>query len=428
MKHKGISDLNFESGRSMVETLAVLAIAGILSVVAVAGYKHSINKYKANEVVHDGQMIYIQLKARINAKEIPWTDDTTLNSKYHFQYQIDKADSPYVKVDAIPEGVCKQLLQMATPGRLAFYTIGGVPFTTCAESNEIVMAFEGVGDPVISCNDGSECAELNKYCNSQTGICESCPNGQKPNATHTECVGLCDAATQTECQNQDEQLWCCDINENGKPTICGENVGECIEFDGICEYTMTQQTQTKAADCWYDLSQTTDKNTLSDSLLRVGQGCTGNRYCYLAYKDGNCGTTAGGDYYGRLYGTCLERTAATSQCNVSEVTPVLTEGQGCTGNRYCYLAYKDKSCGATAGGDFTGTLYGTCLERTAATSQCNVSEVTPVLSETIGCPASQYCYLKWKAKECSATAGGDYTGTIYGTCLERTNTSPTCLF
>ena len=42
-----------ESGRSMVEMLAVLAIIGVLSIGGVAGYGYAINKYRANELMNE---------------------------------------------------------------------------------------------------------------------------------------------------------------------------------------------------------------------------------------------------------------------------------------------------------------------------------------------------------------------------------------
>ena len=41
-----------ESGRSMVEMLGVLAIIGVLSVGGIAGYTHSMKKYRANELAN----------------------------------------------------------------------------------------------------------------------------------------------------------------------------------------------------------------------------------------------------------------------------------------------------------------------------------------------------------------------------------------
>ena len=42
-----------QSGRSMVEMLGVLAIIGVLSVGAIAGYRYAMNQYIANETIND---------------------------------------------------------------------------------------------------------------------------------------------------------------------------------------------------------------------------------------------------------------------------------------------------------------------------------------------------------------------------------------
>ena len=41
------------TGRSMIEMLGVLAIIGMLSIGALAGYRTVMNKHKANETIHD---------------------------------------------------------------------------------------------------------------------------------------------------------------------------------------------------------------------------------------------------------------------------------------------------------------------------------------------------------------------------------------
>ena len=42
-----------ESGRSMVEMLGVLAIAGILSIVGIAGFRYAMNKHYTNELINE---------------------------------------------------------------------------------------------------------------------------------------------------------------------------------------------------------------------------------------------------------------------------------------------------------------------------------------------------------------------------------------
>ena len=44
---------NFESGRSMVEMLGVLAVVGVLSVAGIAAYNNAMNKYRANEILNE---------------------------------------------------------------------------------------------------------------------------------------------------------------------------------------------------------------------------------------------------------------------------------------------------------------------------------------------------------------------------------------
>lgn len=46
-----------QNGRSMVEMLGVLAIIGILSIGAIYGYSYAMNRYRANEIIHQGSLI-----------------------------------------------------------------------------------------------------------------------------------------------------------------------------------------------------------------------------------------------------------------------------------------------------------------------------------------------------------------------------------
>ncbi len=44
-------EMSREQGRSMVEMLGVLAIIGVLSIGAIAGYTMAMNRYRANEIL-----------------------------------------------------------------------------------------------------------------------------------------------------------------------------------------------------------------------------------------------------------------------------------------------------------------------------------------------------------------------------------------
>ncbi len=54
---------NEETGRSMLEMLGVLAIAGILSVTAISGYMVAMRRYRANEIVQTASMLSIMARS-----------------------------------------------------------------------------------------------------------------------------------------------------------------------------------------------------------------------------------------------------------------------------------------------------------------------------------------------------------------------------
>ncbi|MBE6456262.1 MAG: hypothetical protein IJO11_04425, partial [Alphaproteobacteria bacterium] len=52
MYKKSVSEI----GRSMVEMLGVLAIIGVLSVAGIAGYRYAMDRYIANDVLHESNI------------------------------------------------------------------------------------------------------------------------------------------------------------------------------------------------------------------------------------------------------------------------------------------------------------------------------------------------------------------------------------
>ncbi len=79
-----------QDGRSMVEMLGVLAIIGILSVGAIAGYSHAMFKYRMNKTI-DVVTHFLQNLAELEQKK--WGDDI-----------YSKED--YVKYGLLPEEMC----------------------------------------------------------------------------------------------------------------------------------------------------------------------------------------------------------------------------------------------------------------------------------------------------------------------------------
>ena len=74
---------NCESGRSMVEMLGTLAIIGVLSVGAIAGYSYGMNKYRANQTIHDITLRAVDLmtqasQGRTELSLAEWDKETTI--------------------------------------------------------------------------------------------------------------------------------------------------------------------------------------------------------------------------------------------------------------------------------------------------------------------------------------------------------------
>lgn len=53
MKNNHIFQKQNQSGRSMVEILGVIAIIGVLSIGGIIGYSYGMDKYRANQTIHD---------------------------------------------------------------------------------------------------------------------------------------------------------------------------------------------------------------------------------------------------------------------------------------------------------------------------------------------------------------------------------------
>ena len=113
-----------QSGRSMVEMLGVLAIIGVLSVGAIAGYRYAMNQYIANETINDvliwaatvrGIPDYQNLAK--NAGEYEFSSlGTTTKTGYPIYADIQSEDwangAFQIVVENVPNEVCQRIIEM----------------------------------------------------------------------------------------------------------------------------------------------------------------------------------------------------------------------------------------------------------------------------------------------------------------------------
>lgn len=107
--------MNKEVGRSMVEMLGVLALVGILSIGAVAGYRYAINKYAANvtqDELTKWAMVYASQLVKNDTLDTSEMGSVT-KMKYWIAARISSVSDDYfvIALSNVPPEVCKHLLK-----------------------------------------------------------------------------------------------------------------------------------------------------------------------------------------------------------------------------------------------------------------------------------------------------------------------------
>ena len=435
-----------EEGRSMVEMLGVLAVVGLLSVIAVAAFRIALNKAKANAIIHDGRMVWAEALAwQTVPTRNDWIDSQAANeSGKSFAVWRDIKDNNYIKVEGVEEEVCEQMLPHQHEGSLLFLTTSFEDLTACPEGeNAIVMAFDGVSGKPAECENQKGCQDLYSdafYCDGD-GHCQECDATiSVVNETGDGC--RCNSNMALTCDDGNGNTWCCGQDEYGNERICGDEIGECTESDGTCEYTVNVPTEfTYTTNCSYRVSVPSEFRYTTNCSYNVSvnettgavtvspreDNCPTGQYCYLAYTESDCSQEATEIESGILYGTCILETAADKSCGYDQNSQITVEPNqdNCPTGQYCYLAYTESDCSQEATEIESGILYGTCILETAADKSCAYGSASNVtVSESIGCPINKYCYLKWTDSSCSSVAETVETGTLYGACMGYTSTNP----
>ncbi len=181
MRKKRIS---MESQRSMVEILGVLALVGLLSIAGIIGIFVAIDKNMANTIIHDSKMAFMDMKTPSTKPSLDWTSISFQPvSQKTMTVRRDSLGRDFVKVDNIDQRVCNQMLNMRVENVLNFYNLDNTEMTSCLETNDIIIDWNGFGPPAV-CQTVSDCDVLNEppfegICSDQ-GQCQAYPSYQKP--------------------------------------------------------------------------------------------------------------------------------------------------------------------------------------------------------------------------------------------------------
>ena len=249
-------NLQYESGRSMVEMLGTLAIIGVLSVGGIAGYSYGMDKYRANRTMYDVNVRAIDVLAQFDA-----TGDATLDGWKNEKtlYPITLEDETIgIQVSGVPSRVCELMVEGMEKHAKAVKINAeyvGENAGDCGNENTLVFYFdedEESGGRVEKCGD--IVCEQCQTCDTSTNTCVAVPDGMSPSdmptCTNGEyksyCVGgVCLADGSKECGGDPECTFYdgeCVLVDSGEYMLLGIGGFSCTKngqngycMNGICQ-------------------------------------------------------------------------------------------------------------------------------------------------------------------------------------------------
>ena len=466
--------LTGQTGRSMTEMLGVLAIAGVLSVVGVIGYQYAVNKIKANRILNDVRLAYVNVNSY---QDLPLNQLTPITFTSASGYSIltqrvatSNGLTDVIITKNVEQDVCNHLTDMVqqTAWKMFLVDDSGTNFTplnecveemalafswaninevpcdkecpenmTCIGNNECVCAngFEMSEDSTcqeIECNysGGIEAQTIQYCCEKAAGIWDitttpscTCPEGSTFNGT------LClmkDWCSYTFITPEISQSYESDCAYN----FISPEISQSYESDCAYNFISPEISQSYESDCTYEFTAS-DSNGMISITMKEKTPCISGEYCILNWTDSTCSSAVSS--YGTgitktIYGRCASLNEYPSICKSKEGGNVSMEpisGKTCASDEYCILNWGDSTCSSAVssyGAGITKTIYGRCASLNEYPSICKSKEGGNVSMEPISgktCASDEYCILNWGDSTCSSAVssyGAGITKTIYGRC------------
>lgn len=207
-----------DKGRSITEMLGILAIAGILSLTALAGYRYAVDKYLANDTLDEvnsrAVVAITQLSRGLNTLGQDEFNSVTRHNYAVVTDFLTDTEGFYIQLNAVPKGVCKQL---AVSNYTHSISINNVADTTdanlCTDANTVRFTFK---TDVGQCNTDADCA------------CGTCNQGR--------CVSDCPNATACATDFSTGAMICCPYDKLANGMCCNtiNKDGLCCDEKGLC--------------------------------------------------------------------------------------------------------------------------------------------------------------------------------------------------
>ena len=222
-----------EVGRSMVETLGILAIMGVLSVVGLAGYNSAMDKSKANNLIQEAQKRAVIVAGQIGfnnqtpslAEFLPY--NTTSSGTFGDVITTGLTGQFGIQVSNVSKSICQNILNTigdTTPiRRLSKEGTPTTPISSCDEDNAFLFIYNND----MTANDTMASPKSCRTVNDCATACATCeiPEDEEVGICTNECeepVKLCEADT--------------DCNSENKCMVCDTEAGLCKNGCERAEY------------------------------------------------------------------------------------------------------------------------------------------------------------------------------------------------
>ncbi len=353
-----------QSGRTLLEQLAVLAIVAVLVITALAGFTYARNKVMANRILSDVSLAYMDASEQeraVGVYPILFAPESSLFIETERQETASGKRTDLVRVPGVRSSVCKIVHQMTQDSSFVLLDWSDeaqdyVEFTSCLDGDN-TMVFAYGKDIGCDCPEHGTCY-LSAGCVCDFGYVKT-DNGNCEEI-------ICPTVKEIEDITNE---YCC-VTANGEWNgfcYCPEdyyfNGMSCVPGQGFCVYAYEPPSGGGYyADCAYMFS--VQNGTAS---LIAQKSCPPDRYCILKWLDTDCNSALPSSGASTIYGRCADVTLTYTDCRQHEenVVPTLWARRSCEDNQYCRLNWSSDTCDTlpASGGNL---LYGVCLNVTAS--------------------------------------------------------------
>lgn len=213
----------FQQGRSMLELLGVLTLAGVLSIGAFAGFRMALNKHAANQIIEDvrlaGFLVKDEYFEHMSLDEIQeMGSDFTPQTNYTYTTYKESDTTFALLVEPISERLCRAL-QNRKVEWLEEISANGLENTCHSNGNTLYFYFNVNlnGDTAFEskdCRIDAQCPDDTPYC--VKGICQPCPAGhflKDKNCLVCKEIGFKTGVSQENCHTCENMFlsfsnWC----------------------------------------------------------------------------------------------------------------------------------------------------------------------------------------------------------------------------